>query len=59
MDLPTDRQLVEKLVAANRILARHGIVDGFGHVSVRMPAPATGFLLSRSLASASVTPSDI
>src|SRR5256885_11236189 len=59
MQLPADRQLIEKLVVANRILARHGIVDGFGHVSVRMPTPDTGFLLARSLAPASVTAADI
>ena len=50
--------LVEKLVIANRILAHHGIVDGFGHVSVRTPEPGR-FLLSRSLAPASVTRDDI
>ena len=59
MQLPADRQLIEKLVVANRILARHGIVDGFGHVSVRMPTPETGFLLARSLAPATVTAADI
>jgi HCOMODA/2-hydroxy-3-carboxy-muconic semialdehyde decarboxylase len=56
-----------KLVVANRILARHGIVDGFGHVSVRVPRHETGagkpegdtFYLSRSLAPASVTADDI
>jgi ribulose-5-phosphate 4-epimerase/fuculose-1-phosphate aldolase len=51
--------LVEKVVVANRILARYGIVDGFGHVSARMPAPEDGFLLSRSLAPATVTTGDI
>src|SRR5207244_2762759 len=50
--------LIDKLVVANRILARHGIVDGFGHVSVRAPEPGQ-FFLSRSLAPASVTRSDI
>lgn len=59
MPLHADAALVEKLVVANRILARHGIVDGFGHVSVRMPTPGDGFLLSRSLAPATVTAGDI
>jgi ribulose-5-phosphate 4-epimerase/fuculose-1-phosphate aldolase len=54
-----DALLVEKLVFANRILARYGIVDGFGHVSVRMPTREGGFLLSRSLAPASVRADDI
>ena len=59
MPLHVDAALVEKLVVANHILARHGIVDGFGHVSVRMPTPEDGFLLSRSLAPATVTTGDI
>src|SRR5665213_1817627 len=59
MPIHTNAALVEKLVIANRILAHHDIVDGFGHVSVRMPAVAEGFLLSRSLAPASVTAADI
>ncbi len=36
-----------ELVAASRILAREGIVDSFGHVSVRDPRNAGRFLLSR------------
>lgn len=59
MPLHADAGLIERLVVANRILARHGIVDGFGHVSVRMPTPRDGFLLSRSLAPATVTADDI
>jgi len=59
MPVHADADLVDKLVVANRILARHGIVDGFGHVSVRMPTPEDGFLLSRSLAPATVTAGDI
>jgi ribulose-5-phosphate 4-epimerase/fuculose-1-phosphate aldolase len=59
MPLHVDAALVEKLVVANHILARHGIVDGFGHVSVRMPTPEDGFLLSRSLAPATVRTGDI
>ena len=57
-----DAALIDKLVTANRILAKYGIVDGFGHISVRAPAP-TGdgdtFYLSRSLAPASVTAADV
>jgi HCOMODA/2-hydroxy-3-carboxy-muconic semialdehyde decarboxylase len=48
-----------ELVAANRILAHLGIVDGFGHVSVRDPASPDRFLISRSLAPALVSESDI
>lgn len=39
---------VVELVAANRILANEGVVDAFGHVSVRDPGDAGRFLMSRS-----------
>src|SRR5215211_5405325 len=51
--------LIEDLVAANRILADQGVLDGFGHVSVRNPANPNRFLMSRSLAPALVRASDI
>jgi ribulose-5-phosphate 4-epimerase/fuculose-1-phosphate aldolase len=54
-----DGVLIDRLVLANRILAKYGIVDGFGHVSVRVPGAAGTFYLSRSLAPASVTADDI
>ncbi|KAJ7065415.1 aldolase domain-containing protein [Mycena amicta] len=48
------------LSLASGILAYHGIVDGFGHVSCRDPrAPTEHFLLSRNLAPALVAPADI
>ena len=31
----TETKLVEELVTANRILANEGIIDIFGHISVR------------------------
>jgi HCOMODA/2-hydroxy-3-carboxy-muconic semialdehyde decarboxylase len=33
-----DAHALAELVTANRILAREGIVDAFGHVSIRHPA---------------------
>jgi len=51
--------LIEDLVAANRILAQQGILDGYGHVSVRQDAAAGRYLLSRSLAPALATAADI
>ena len=54
----TERAVIDKLVLANRILAHYGIVDGFGHVSVRGENPET-FLLSCSKAPATVTAADI
>ena len=56
---PPDPQLIEDLVAANRILYHEGIVDALGHVSVRHNADPNRFLLSRSLAPELVTGDDI
>ena len=56
-DLPTDA--VEELVVANHILAHHGVVDGFGHVSVRRPDRPDRFLLARNMAPESVGADDI
>src|SRR5579862_6876579 len=50
---------IEDLVAASRILADQGVVDAFGHVSMRHPTDAKRYLLSRNLAPALVTPEDI
>jgi len=51
--------LVEDLALANRILVDQGVLDAFGHVSIRHPHSANRFLMSRSLAPALVTPQDI
>jgi ribulose-5-phosphate 4-epimerase/fuculose-1-phosphate aldolase len=51
--------LIEDLVAANRILADQGIVDGYGHVSVRNPENPDQFFLSRSMAPELVVADDI
>jgi HCOMODA/2-hydroxy-3-carboxy-muconic semialdehyde decarboxylase len=50
---------VDELVAANRILAMEGVLDGMGHVSVRSAGRADRFLLARSMAPQLVTPADI
>lgn len=42
--------LLDELVTANRILAREGVVDSFGHVSVRHPQRPDRYLLSRARA---------
>ena len=49
---PASPQLVEDLVAANRIIADQGVVDGYGHVSVRHDKDPNHYLISRSLAPA-------
>jgi ribulose-5-phosphate 4-epimerase/fuculose-1-phosphate aldolase len=51
--------LIEDLVAANRILAAEGIVDAFGHVSVRHPEDAGRFLQSRARSPELVEADDI
>ncbi len=51
--------LIDDLVAANHILARQGVVDGFGHVSVRHDRDPERFLLARTMAPALVTAGDI
>jgi HCOMODA/2-hydroxy-3-carboxy-muconic semialdehyde decarboxylase len=51
--------VIQDLVTANRILASEGILDGYGHVSVRNPANASHYFLSRSLAPGLVAPADI
>ncbi len=53
------KALIDDLVAANRILYRQGVVDGFGHVSVRHPANPDRFLLSAAKAPGRVTADDI
>lgn len=51
--------LVRDVVAANHILARFGILDAYGHVSVRDPRDAGRYLISRSLAPESVVERDV
>src|SRR5947209_8507516 len=41
-----------ELALANRIIAHEGVLDGFGHVSMRHPSDPARYLLGRSLARA-------
>ncbi|MDO8679628.1 MAG: class II aldolase/adducin family protein [Acidobacteriota bacterium] len=43
-------QALDELVTANHILAREGVVDAFGHVSIRHPEFADRFILARARA---------
>jgi len=52
-------ELVDKLVQANRILYDQGVVDGFGHVSVRHDSEPEVFLLSCNRAPGLVKRHDI
>ena len=54
-----DPALIDQLVAGNRILADQGVVDGFGHLSVRHDKRPDRFLIARSMAPGLVTPADI
>jgi ribulose-5-phosphate 4-epimerase/fuculose-1-phosphate aldolase len=56
---PVAADLIGDLAAASRILATLGVVDGFGHVSMRHPSAPERYLMARSIAPALVTPEDI
>lgn len=55
----TKQAPIDDLVTANHILASEGILDGYGHVSIRNPANPNHYFLSRSLAPGLVTAADI
>ena len=57
--LGVDPQVIEDLVTANRILAHEGIVDAYGHVSIRHPRNPKLFLIAGSVAPEFVTAVDI
>jgi ribulose-5-phosphate 4-epimerase/fuculose-1-phosphate aldolase len=48
-----------ELALANRIVANEGIIDAFGHLSMRHPENSSRYLLSRSRAPELVTPEDL
>ena len=52
-------QLVDDLVAANRILFHYGILDGFGHVSARHDADPATYVMARYVAPGLVTAEDV
>jgi ribulose-5-phosphate 4-epimerase/fuculose-1-phosphate aldolase len=56
---PVDPALIDDLVAASRILAHHGVLDAWGHVSIRHPNNPERYLLSRARAPALVSAEDI
>lgn len=51
--------LIDDLVVANHILVNEGILDGFGHISVRHDREPGRFLIARSMAPGLVTADDI
>jgi HCOMODA/2-hydroxy-3-carboxy-muconic semialdehyde decarboxylase len=50
---------IDEIVLASRILANEGVLDGFGHVSVRDPADSGCFFLSRARAPELVVLGDV
>ncbi len=56
---PVDPAVIEDIVAANRILADQGVLDGYGHVSVRHPRAPDRYFLSRAKAPAIIAAEDI
>lgn len=57
--LAIDAAMIDDLVAANHILAQHGVLDAWGHVSIRHPDNPARYLLSRARAPALVAAHDI
>jgi HCOMODA/2-hydroxy-3-carboxy-muconic semialdehyde decarboxylase len=57
--MPSVDRLIEELVTANRILAQEGVVDSFGHISVRHPDRPDRYLLSRARAPERIEAGDI
>ena len=56
---PVEPALMADLAAAGRILVTQGVMDGFGHVSLRHPQAPNRYFMARSIAPALVTPADI
>ena len=54
-----NEELLDDLVAANRILAEHGVIDAYGHVSIRSPDDPKRFFLARAIAPETVQREDI
>jgi ribulose-5-phosphate 4-epimerase/fuculose-1-phosphate aldolase len=55
----TDEQRIADLVLASRILVNEGVLDSFGHVSVRSLKDPTHFFMPRAMPPALVTAKDI
>jgi len=51
--------LYHELAVANRICAHEGVLDAFGHVSMRHPSDPSRYVLSRSRAPELVEPGDL
>ena len=56
---PGEAAAIQELAMASRILANEGVLDAYGHVSVRHPTDPDRYLMARSLAPALITAADI
>jgi len=56
---PLSAELVEDLLLGNKILFKYGIVDAFGHISVRHDSDPERYVMSRHLAPGLVTEKDL
>jgi ribulose-5-phosphate 4-epimerase/fuculose-1-phosphate aldolase len=54
-----DGAAIDDLVLASRILANEGVLDAYGHVSIRHPTDPNRYLMARSLAPALITAADV
>ena len=57
--IAASKALIDDLVAGSRILAEHGVLDAYGHVSARSDKRPGHFIMSRSRAPALVTAADL
>ena len=57
--MPGLQERLQDLVAAYRILAAHGVVDAYGHVSLRSPLNPERYYLARSVAPERVQAADL
>ena len=56
---PVSNEFLADLAAASRILAARGVVDAFGHVSIRHPDTPDRYFMCRAKAPALAEPEDI
>lgn len=54
-----DQQVIDDLIVGSRILAHHGILDGFGHASVRLVSNPHHFFMTQRMAPALATKDSI
>jgi len=56
---PASKAQIDELVLANRILTNEGVLDAYGHVSVRSARNPNHFFLSQHIPAGTVTAADI